>query len=377
MRKIICGLLTVCLAAALTGCEPNVPGNQGENNALNTNDTLGANNTGLPNGTGDIKDEVENGLNNGTDDENGLNNGTDDENGLNNGTDNENGLDHSRDNHENGNGLPNDENPAVENNSTAGLLLLSAFPAMNDFSHLPNRKIGWGLGREVDERNRPLDAIKANADFASLGGVFIGEREPVIYLTFDEGYENGCTESILNTLKAKSVKATFFVTYDYCKNSPELVQRMINEGHTVANHSYSHPSFPDCTVEQIREEIGKLHDYVKENFGGYEMNLIRFPMGEFSQRCLAVAQSMGYTSVFWSFAYLDWNVNNQPDPSASLEKIKAGTHPGAIVLLHAVSATNAAILGEAIDYWHGDGYSLGVIEVKESLTPTTASSQQL
>jgi peptidoglycan-N-acetylmuramic acid deacetylase len=113
-------------------------------------------------------------------------------------------------------------------------------------------------------------------------------------------------------------------------------------------------------VEQVRDEIGKLHDYVKETFE-YEMNLIRFPMGEFSERSLAVAKDMGYTSVFWSFAYMDWNVNNQPEPNASLEKIKAKTHPGGIFLLHAVSQTNAEILGDVVDYWHSEGYKLGVI----------------
>jgi peptidoglycan-N-acetylmuramic acid deacetylase len=189
--------------------------------------------------------------------------------------------------------------------------------------------------------------------------LFIGETAPVIYLTFDEGYENGCTGDILDVLKTKGVVATFFVTYDYCVKVPDLVQRMIDEGHTVGNHSYSHPSFPDCTPDQIREEIGKLHDYVKETFE-YEMTLIRFPMGEFSQRSLAVAQEMGYTSVFWSFAYMDWNVNNQPEPAAALEKVKAGTHPGAIMLLHAVSPTNAEILGDLVDFWLSEGFRLAI-----------------
>jgi peptidoglycan-N-acetylmuramic acid deacetylase len=135
---------------------------------------------------------------------------------------------------------------------------------------------------------------------------------------------------------------------------------MIDEGHIVGNHSYSHPSLPDCSAEEVRSEIKKLHDYVMENFN-YKMNLIRPPMGEFSQRTLAITQDMGYTTVLWSFAYVDWNVNNQPEPAASFEKIKSGTHPGAIVLLHAVSKTNANILGDVLDYWHSQGYRLETI----------------
>ena len=232
----------------------------------------------------------------------------------------------------------------------------------HDINSLPNDKIGWGLGSAVDSKNRPLDAIKANKDYGEFGAVFIGEsgERPVIYLTFDEGYENGCTGNILEVLKSRNAKATFFVTHDYCKREPALVRQMLDDGHTVANHSYTHPSFPDCSADEVRSEIGRLHDYVKSEFD-YEMNLIRFPMGEFSKRSLAVAQEMNYTSVFWSFAYVDWNVNNQPEPAVALEKIKSATHPGAIVLLHAVSKTNAAILGEVIDYWHGLGYTLEVL----------------
>jgi peptidoglycan-N-acetylmuramic acid deacetylase len=335
MRKFMCGLVAVCLMITLfTGCEPNVTDD--DNNALDTSVTGANNATGTSEVTG----------------ENGLD--TADENGID--TNGEPGL----------NGTTDDNEPAVGDNTlTADFALLSANTASaaqeNDFTHLPNKKIGWGLGSETDERNRPLDAIKANKDFKSFGGVFIGPREPVIYLTFDEGYENGCTPAILDTLKAKNVRATFFVTYDYCKKVPELVRRMIDEGHTIGNHSYSHPSFPDCSVEKMQSEIMKLHDHVKQTFG-YEMNLIRFPMGEFSQRSLAVAQDLGYTSVFWSFAYMDWNVNSQPDPAASLAKIKSATHPGAIVLLHAVSRTNAEILGAAVDYWLSEGYRLGIIE---------------
>ncbi|MDR2531441.1 MAG: polysaccharide deacetylase family protein [Oscillospiraceae bacterium] len=227
---------------------------------------------------------------------------------------------------------------------------------------LSDTKIGWGLGRAVDERNRPVDALAAQSKYGHLGAVFIDDKtENKIFLTFDEGYENGYTPLILDTLKEKGVRATFFVTYDYCKDRPELVRRMIDEGHEVANHSYSHPSFPHLSDERVREEVMKLHDYVKDNFN-YEMRLIRFPMGEFSERVLALTQELGYKSVFWSFAYVDWDVNNQPESDEAFRKITAAAHPGAVVLLHAVSGTNAEILAGVIGYWEENGFELGLIE---------------
>ncbi|MCL2036283.1 MAG: polysaccharide deacetylase family protein [Oscillospiraceae bacterium] len=366
MKRFISILTLFCtatvLSAMLVGCEPNVPENDNNENTLDVNDTLERNNTN------DVNHNTEEPLE-------PFDSEPFDEFDTNEPLEPIEPFDSELE------GNPaNEHTAAVEGDSTADFaadldgqvlplygrrifpkyLSGSNNPNANDFTHLSNKKIGWGPGKHFDEDNRPADAIKANGDYSALGATFIGEREPLIYLTFDEGYENGYTAAILDTLKAKRAKATFFVTYDYCKSSPELVRRMIDEGHAVGNHSYSHPSFPDCSVEQIREEIGKLHDYVKETFE-YEMRLIRFPMGEFSERSLAVSQEMGYTSVFWSFAYPDWNVNNQPEPAASLEKIKGATHPGGIFLLHAVSKTNATILGDLIDYWHSNGYRLTVI----------------
>lgn len=217
-------------------------------------------------------------------------------------------------------------------------------------------KIGWGLGAERDNDNRPLDAVSAQEKYKALDACFLPDGKKIC-LTFDEGYENGYTAEILDILKEKGVKAVFFVTYDYCKSAPELVKRMIDEGHTVGNHSYSHPSFPDLSENEIIDEVMALHDYVAENFG-YEMSLFRFPKGEFSEGTLNFVKSLGYTSVFWSFAYNDWDTHSQPDKASALEKIKASTHSG-IYLLHAVSETNAAILGEVIDHWKAEGYEVG------------------
>lgn len=231
-----------------------------------------------------------------------------------------------------------------------------------ELAGLSEAKIGWGLGRHTDALNRPTDAIAAQSKYAHLGAIFIdAETDNKIYLTFDEGYENGFTPPLLDALKDRDMKATFFVTHDYARSEPALIRRMIDEGHELANHSFSHPSFPGLSDERVEAEIMRLHDYVKENFN-YEMRLIRFPMGEFSERVLAVTANLGYRSVFWSFAYVDWQVDNQPAPVEALAKITAATHPGAVILLHAVSATNAEILPDLLDYWTENGFELALFE---------------
>ena len=219
--------------------------------------------------------------------------------------------------------------------------------------------IGWGLGRERDSLDRPLDALNAQKQYGKYSSLFIDESgDKTVYLTFDEGYENGYTSAILDTLKKSGVKAVFFVTYDYCVSAPDLVERMIAEGHTVGNHSYSHPSFPQCSEEDVKEEVMLLHDYVKENFG-YEMTLFRFPKGEFSEKTLFQLDSLGYTSVFWSFAYVDWNADDQTDAKEAFDTITSATHSGGIYLLHAVSKANADCLSDVIDYWKNNGYTVG------------------
>ncbi|MBD5115589.1 MAG: polysaccharide deacetylase family protein [Ruminococcaceae bacterium] len=224
-----------------------------------------------------------------------------------------------------------------------------------------NTLIGWGLGRDKDGLGRPIDAVKAQEKYGGHSALFIDDSESKnIYLTFDEGYENGYTGAILDTLKKAGVKATFFVTYDYCVSAPDLVERMIAEGHTVGNHSYSHPSFPSCTEQETENEVKILHDYVKDNFG-YEMTFFRFPMGEFSERTLIQLENMGYTSVFWSFAYQDWNADKQPTAAEAFDIITSATHSGGIYLLHAVSKANSDALGDVLDYWKTNGFTIADI----------------
>lgn len=235
-----------------------------------------------------------------------------------------------------------------------------------EISSLSSKKICWGQGRNFDSLNRPHDAVEYQQKYGELGGFFVdlneapadAQSEPEkkkIYLTFDEGYENGYTEKILDTLKDKNVKAVFFITGDYAKRSGELVKRMIGEGQVVGNHTWRHYSMPEKSLETCREEISLLHDYVKENFG-YEMSVLRPPKGEFSEQTLALASEMGYTTCLWSFAYKDWNPDAPGDKAQSLSSLNDRLHSGGVYLLHAVSPTNAAILGDFIDNARAKGY---------------------
>ncbi len=234
-------------------------------------------------------------------------------------------------------------------------------PNVTDLSKLSGTKNGWGQGTQVDKDNRPTACDYYQEKYGKYDAVFIKENTKDIYLTFDEGYENGYTAKILDILKEKQAPAVFFVTYDYAKRNPELVKRMIAEGHAVGNHSYNHPSMPTISLEKASEEITKLHDYIKEQFG-YTMTLFRPPMGEYSEQTLALTQQLGYQSVFWSFAYKDWDPKNQPDEEKSLTKTVNACHGGAVYLLHAVSETNTNILGRFVDEVREKGFELKLLK---------------
>lgn len=222
---------------------------------------------------------------------------------------------------------------------------------------LSNEVKSWGPGTDVDDRNRPTGATSYQNLYGQYRADFIKEDSQKIYLTLDEGYENGYSSVILDVLKEKQVSAVFFVTMQYVKSEPDLIRRMIDEGHVVGAHSVSHPSegMPSLSLEQQLAEMKELHEYVKNEFG-YEMYLFRYPAGIFSEQSLALMQAIGYRSAFWSFAYRDWVTDDQPDPTEALQKIMSRIHPGAIYLLHAVSATNAQIMGDFIDQARAAGY---------------------
>ena len=218
-------------------------------------------------------------------------------------------------------------------------------------------KVIWGPGR-AENHQQPTDPVMLNGQYKNLGGTFLLDDKKSICLTFDEGYENGFTPAILDTLKEKKVKAIFFVTYDFAKDNPKLIKRMIDEGHIVGNHTYRHYTMDEVSEETATEEIMYLHN-IKKNFN-YEMKLFRFPKGEFSQSTLALAKNLGYKSVFWSFAYADWDTQNQTDETTAYNEITKYLHPGEIMLLHAVSKTNASVLGKVIDEAQKEGYKFTV-----------------
>ncbi len=230
----------------------------------------------------------------------------------------------------------------------------------DQISKLNTKKCGYGQGLRLDKNNRPYGALDFNSAFSKYNSFAIKEdQKKVIYLTFDQGYENGYTAKILDALKEKKVKATFFVLTDYVKRNPELIKRMINEGHTIGNHSVHHYSMPTLDINTSRKEITELHDYMISEYN-YTMFLFRPPMGEYSEQSLAVTQSCGYRTVLWSYAYADWDSKKQMNPSVALEKVKKAVHPGCIYLLHSVSSTNASILGDLIDSLKAEGYTFDI-----------------
>jgi delta-lactam-biosynthetic de-N-acetylase len=232
----------------------------------------------------------------------------------------------------------------------------------NEIAALPNDRNDNYFGGDRNEENVPMPCLQFQEKYGQYNADFVrttADNEKVIYLTFDEGYENGCTEQILDVLKEKNVTAVFFCTMPYLKDQPELVKRMIADGHIVGNHSETHPSdgMISLSLDAQKQEIADMNDYVAQEFDGYEMQLFRYPAGIYSEQSLALMGSLGYTSVFWSFAYADWDPNNQPDETEALQKCLNGLHPGAIYLLHAVSKTNTEILGSFIDEARAEGYT--------------------
>lgn len=242
-----------------------------------------------------------------------------------------------------------------------GIFCVNSFKN-NDYTAnaLDNTLHGYGQGRQVDDKNCPIGALDFNSGFSAYNA-YAKTDSPNIILTFDQGYENGYTEKILDTLKEKNVKAVFFLTGDYAERCGDLVRRMIDEGHIIGNHGMRHASLPKLSEEEMREEIMSLHDYVKENYG-YEMKYFRPPCGEYSEKALSVVNDCGYTTLLWSFAYCDWDVNAQPEKSESLKRVTGAAHEGAIYLLHSVSETNCAILPEAIDSMRAAGFEFGLPE---------------
>lgn len=212
----------------------------------------------------------------------------------------------------------------------------------------------FGVSKNGEPHEISVNNQKFYADYGAMCLDTSGEK--VIYLTFDCGYENGCTEKILDTLKEKKVPAAFFVTLPHVKSCPELIARMINEGHTVGNHSVNHPDFSKISRTQMAEEIQGLDNYLRVNFG-YSAPFFRFPEGSCSESALDLVQNARFKSVFWSSAYADWDVSTPKGKQYAFETVTARLHPGCVLLLHAVSPDNAEALGDIIDYAVSQGYT--------------------
>ncbi|MCL2563345.1 MAG: polysaccharide deacetylase family protein [Oscillospiraceae bacterium] len=187
-------------------------------------------------------------------------------------------------------------------------------------------------------------------------------EEKVIYLTFDAGFENGYTEPILDVLQANSVPAAFFLVGTYIRDYPELIRRMVEEGHTVANHTMHHPNMSAISdIARFRQELEETERHYEAVIGKPMPKLYRPPQGKYSEANLKMAKELGYTTVFWSLAYVDWNVDDQPSKQQAFDKLLPRIHPGAILMLHSTSATNAAILEELIQAYLGMGYEFRCI----------------
>lgn len=219
-----------------------------------------------------------------------------------------------------------------------------------------NKPIHWGFAKsknhEPASAGKELDELLAKYDSFYIGHT----KEKHIYLTFDNGYENGYTEKVLNVLKEKKVPAAFFVTGHYLKDQPDLVKRMVKEGHIVGNHSWHHPDLTQVSDERLKEELQKVKDEYKQITGRDDMKYLRPPRGIFSERTLALSKQEGYITAFWSLAFVDWITNQQKGWKYSYDNIMRQIHPGCILLLHTVSKDNAEALSRAIDDLRKQGY---------------------
>lgn len=220
----------------------------------------------------------------------------------------------------------------------------------------------WGLSFRQEGQppigNAGVDQLKR------YEAAYIGDTtKPTIYLTFDSGYENGCTGKILDTLKKHNAKAAFFLVGNYIEKNADLVRRMVDEGHTVGNHTMHHYDMSKIGDKAtFTKELQALEALFKEATGKDLPKFYRPPQGIYSEDNLKMAQELGYKTVFWSLAYVDWNQDAQPSKEQAFSKLLPRIHNGAVVLLHSTSQTNAEILDELLSKWEEQGYSFGTVE---------------
>ena len=246
------------------------------------------------------------------------------------------------------------------------IILLAALAAavavtISIFSGKALQTGSWGLSFR-QEGAAPI----GNADAAQLkqyDAAYIGDTtQKVLYLTFDAGYENGCTEKILDTLKKHEVSAAFFLVGNYIQQNADLVRRMTEEGHIVANHTMHHYDMSKISDKAaFTKELQDLEALYKETTGQEMLKFYRPPQGIYSEENLKMAKELGYKTVFWSLAYVDWNNDSQPTREQAFRKLLPRTHSGAVVLLHSTSKTNAEILDELLTKWKEEGYRFASI----------------
>ena len=232
-------------------------------------------------------------------------------------------------------------------------------PPMENLKNLPTETIEHGYG--VAKNGVVHDVSVYNQKFFDDNGLKAiaydnKTTEKVLYLTFDCGYENGYTAKILDTLRDKGVHAAFFCTLPELSGYPEIMTRIINEGHILGNHSVTHPDFSKLSRQQIYEEVKGFDDYLREHYG-YSAQYFRYPQGKHSVNSTDMLNAMGYTCVFWSLAYADWDLDNQKGADYAYDTVVSRLHPGAVMLLHAISPDNAGALGRIIDEARRQGYT--------------------
>lgn len=220
----------------------------------------------------------------------------------------------------------------------------------------------WGLSFRT--QGAPPVGSATVEQLAAYDAVYLGDPgEKKLYLTFDAGYENGCTGIILDVLKKHQVSAAFFLCGNYVEKNADLVRRMAAEGHTIGNHTMHHPDMSQISDQAaFQKELKDLEDLVRQTTGAEMSKFYRPPQGCYSQENLEQAKALGYKTVFWSLAYVDWKDDAQPTAQAAMEKLLSRTHNGAVILLHATSRTNAQILDDLLTQWKAQGYTFGTLE---------------
>ena len=220
----------------------------------------------------------------------------------------------------------------------------------------------WGLS--FRQAGQPPIGPAAADQLKQYDAAYIGDTtQKVLYLTFDAGYENGCTAKILDVLQKHKVPAAFFLVGNYMEQNPQLVQRMVAEGHTVGNHTMHHPDMRKLSDKgAFAKELGDLETLYTQITGQEMKKFYRPPQGLYSEENLKMAQDLGYKTVFWSLAYVDWNNDAQPTREQAFGKLLPRTHKGAVVLLHSTSQTNADILDELLTRWESEGYTFASVE---------------